>query len=135
MLNGVEVQADDPDVQADLDLLGRTWPAAVRVADLRGDSRATLRLYRARAIDLRSEPVAARRPGARPRVVAAMRNREYLTTCRHEPLRLEDDASRRAVSMMDGSRTRDEIATAMGASRAELDGLIEALGRAGLFLG
>ncbi|MEI2785804.1 MAG: methyltransferase [Candidatus Nanopelagicales bacterium] len=135
LLNGIEVQADDPDVLADLDLLGRTWPAAVRVTDLRGDPRAILRLYRARAIDLRSEPVAARTPGARPRVVAAMRNREYLTTCRHEPLRLEDDASRQAVAMMDGSRTRDEIAAALGASRVDLDGLIEALGRAGLFVG
>lgn len=64
-----------------------------------------------------------------------MRNREYLTTCRHEPLRLEDDASRQAVAMMDGSRTRDEIAAALGASRVDLDGLIEALGRAGLFVG
>jgi len=36
---------------------------------------------------------------------------------------------------MDGSRTRDEIAAAMAASRADLDGLIEDLGRAGLFVG
>ncbi len=35
---------------------------------------------------------------------------------------------------MDGSRTRDEIAAAMGADRADLDGLIDELAMAGLFV-
>ncbi len=91
---------DDPDVCR---LISTCWrapgPQAVRVADLRGDRRAILRLYRARAVDLRSEPALARKPGARPKVVAGMRDREYLTTFRHEPLRLEDDASRQAVAI------------------------------------
>ena len=134
LLSGVEVQVDDQRLQADLDLLARTWPAAVPVADLRADPRAILRLYRARAVDLRSEPALARKPGARPKVVPGMRDREYLTTFRHEPLRLEDDASRQAVALMDGSRTRDEIARAMGADRAELDALIDELSMAGLFV-
>lgn len=134
LCNGVQVQVDDPDLQADLDVLARTWPQAVRVADLRGDRRGILRLYRARAIDLRSEPVVARRPGARPTVIAPMRGQEYLTTCRHEPLRLQDEASRQAVALMDGARTRAEIAAVMGASRADLDGLIEGLAIAGLFV-
>lgn len=133
LLGSTEVETDDVALMQDLDLMARSWPGAVPWRELTSDPGRVVQLYAARAIDLRSEPVHAVRPGARPYVVPAMRGVEFPTTVRHEPLHL-DAASSRVVALMDGRHTRDDIAATEGVSRADLDALIQQLGQAGLFL-
>lgn len=146
MLSGVEASTTDPGLAADLDRIGRTWPACVRAADLACDPEALLRLYRARALEVRFSPVPAVMPGDLPTVREFVRRRALVdglvTNLRHEVLSLDDELSRTAVSLMDGRHLRPTIAgqlsqlpdASVDVGR-HLDRLLEDLGRSSLMLG
>ncbi len=142
MLRGVQVEVDEV-LAADLRRLGAAWPGAVPGHELQADPAAFLTLYASRAIDLSCEPVPVVPAGSHPFVAGYMRQRaidgQLLATFRHDPLRLEDDRSRQAVSMMDGEHSRAQIAAALRTGpedrvRKDLDALIDALSRKGLFV-
>lgn len=138
----VEVRAAGQ-VRAHLLEIGAAWPGCVRCAQIPSLWPQVVNLYRAGAVHLSCDPVAAVKPGSRPMVVTHMRRcarrAEVLATPRHEALRLDDERSRQAVALMDGHTSRAEIAQALRGSsgdrvRADLDALIDALGRKGLFV-
>lgn len=133
MLRGVQVEATGA-LADDLVALGEVWPRSLPGSALTADPAAVIALYKARAIDVRSAPVVAVPVSERPCVVPYMRRRRDLTTCRHEPLRLDDAASIRAVSLMDGTATLPEIAERVAVPLDGLQDLADALGRAGLFV-
>jgi hypothetical protein len=145
MLDGIELTTDGTDLSADVELLGRSWPSSVPVAQLTADRRLLLQVYASRGLELRVNPVPAVMPGDRPRVDEYTRTRARIdgrvASQRHSILSLDDPLSRRAVSLMDGTRTRAsiarELATLPGAPRdvpRALDALLDELGRASLFL-
>ena len=146
LLKGAEATVEDAAFRDDLLRLGAAWPGCLAVADMATSPAAWLRLLLARAVEIRHSPVPCVRPGATPHVVAHMRARAerdgMLINARHEMLRLEDDASRRAVAMMDGRTSRALIAERLRAQvgpgarvRKDLDDLIDALAMASLFVG
>lgn len=142
LMRGVRAEVDEQ-LAGDLRRLGAAWPAAVPGQELTADPQAFLRLYSNWAIDLSCGPVPAVTAGSHPFVVEYMRTTalrgDLLATVRQESIRLEDERSRRAVSLMDGRHNRAAIAQTLRQGpgdrvRADLDALIEALGRKGLFL-
>jgi SAM-dependent methyltransferase len=145
MLDGIELTTDGADLGADLELLGRSWPGSVPVAQLKADRRVLLQVYGSRGLELGVQPAAARMPGDRPLVGEYTRTRARidgrLASLRHAILSLDDPLSRRAVSLMDGTMTRasivHELTNLPGAPRdvpRALDELLDELGRASLFL-
>lgn len=142
LLRDVEVSVDRA-TRDDLLRLGAAWPGCVQASDLKTAPAAWLQMLAARAIEVRYRPVPCVRPGAAPRVVDYMRGQAaadgLVTTARHEMLRLEDELSRTAVSLMDGQATRAQIAEKLRLGpddrvRSDLDALIESLGQSGLFV-
>jgi hypothetical protein len=145
MLDGIELTTDGAALDLDLELLGRSWPGSVPVAQLKADRRLLLRVYGSRGIELRVRPTAAVMPGDRPLVGEYTRTRASidgrLASLRHTILSLDDPLSRRAVSLMDGTMTRANITREFtnlpGAPRdvpRALDDLVDELGQTGLFL-
>ena len=110
MLDGIELTTDGADLGADLELLGRSWPGSVPVAQLKADRRLLLQVYGSRGLELGVQPAAAVMPGDRPLVGEYTRTRARidgrLASLRHTILSLDDPLSRRAVSLMDGTMTR-----------------------------
>jgi SAM-dependent methyltransferase len=127
------------------------WPQSVPVAELAlttvfGADRKPARpleaivtdLFASDLVDLRTAPVAvAATAGARPEAFAAARwiNRDHdvIPTLYHEALRYADPLGRRLLSLLDGTRSRDELAAALGGAfigpsgRARLDGVLDVL--------
>jgi hypothetical protein len=142
LLRGIKADVD-AELAGDLVRIGAAWPTAVRGDTLRADPEAFLTLYANKAVEFACEPVPAVKPSSHPFVVSVMRRMaeqgRLLATVRQEPLRLEDDRSRLAVSLMDGLHSRADIAGALRRGsedrvRKDLDDLIEALGQKGLFV-
>ena len=112
------------------------WPRSVSVAELRhwrdaqapASARANAsppieqlvtELYAAGRVDLRTAPVtAAVAPGERPEAFAAARwlnrEREIIPSLYHEALRYQDPLGRELLALLDGTRTHDELCTALG---------------------
>jgi hypothetical protein len=99
-----------------------------------------LELDAAGVVDLRTRPIdAAGVPGERPEVFAPARwlarERDVIPSLYHEGLRFQDPAARTLIGLLDGTRTRDAIAQALGgavtssAGRARLDGALQVLAR------
>jgi SAM-dependent methyltransferase len=135
-------------------LLG-CWPRSVTVAELGqwrertlpapapGQSRRPIELpvvelYVAGQVDLRTLPVAAAAiPGERPEAFAAARwiNRELtvIPNLYHEALRHQDPIGQRLLGLLDGTRTREELMTAIGEpfsgpnGRAQMDEVLTIL--------
>jgi hypothetical protein len=78
-------------------------------------------------------------PGERPEVFAPARwlarERDVIPSLYHEGLRFQDPAARTLIGLLDGTRTRDAIAQALGgavtssAGRARLDDALQVLAR------
>ena len=138
------------------------WPNSIPVADLaewrnrmlpanaKGNHRPIemllAELYVASQVGLRTMPVAAvAMPGERPEVFAAARwingEHDVVPTLYQEPLRLNDAAVRKLVGLLDGTRTRNDLISAMGATfsgsngRTQLDSLLTKLAREALLVG
>lgn len=154
VLGGVELATDSADLVSDLLALGSAWPGNLPVRQLRSDPRVLLPIHLGRGLELRTGPVPAVAPGARPRVAEHVRAQAHsgqIVTCRHELLTLDDDLTRWAVALCDGNRTRAEITRQLAARagsagpgpaatlpadlRRALDELLAGLGQAGLMLG
>ncbi|MCC6382994.1 MAG: methyltransferase regulatory domain-containing protein [Dehalococcoidia bacterium] len=159
------VSASNPLMIAAMRTLHEAWPAAVAFGPLleaclaatgeAGVSRfktgRSLALflyhsYSAGVVDLTTGPVhTLERPGERPlasplaRLQAARGT--ILTTLRHEPVAVEDEAGRRMLRLLDGTRTRAEIVEALTAAGVEessperVEEKLAELARLGLLLG
>lgn len=142
-LSGGEISTRDSDFAAALERLGELYPAALPVRDL-SDAPIVLeglaRLFIAGAVGLVTEPFPVRRGfDTRPRMNAVARAQaalgaRSLTTLRHMMVGLEDEEVCRFVSLLDGTRTVDELARDMAqgghfdvveARRRVLDSLAE----------
>jgi hypothetical protein len=145
----------DAEVAAVKELLLARWPHSIPVAELDrwrarnasvmpGDhpSRSievlVAELHVAGIVDLRTEPAAvADVPGKRPKAFAAARwmnrERDVIPSLYHEALRYQDPLGRKLLALLDGTRTREELATAVGGpfagsgGRARLDGALNIL--------
>lgn len=99
-----------------------------------------LELYRRGMISLSTLPCPAARAGERPlasRLVRyqAERGDAAVATLRHRPLAVEDEAGRKLLSLLDGSRSRDELASAMGCPREQIEQRLSFLERHAVLLG
>jgi SAM-dependent methyltransferase len=143
------------DASAIAQYLLERWPASVPVAELgewrarrtAGDGGALrpiedliIDLDGAGVVDLRTRPIdAAGVPGERPEVFAPARwlarERDVIPSLYHEGLRFQDPEARTLIELLDGTRTRDAIAQALGgavtssAGRARLDDALQVLAR------
>ena len=150
----------DNDARAILQYLLERWPESVPVAELgewntrrrpqNGGSGRPIEdqvteLEAAGIVDLRTRPiVAAAAPGERPEVFAPARwlarEREVIPNLYHEGLRFQDPDARTLIGLLDGTRTRDAIADALGgvvaspAGRARLDAALRVLARKGVLV-
>ncbi len=150
---GARLTTDSPLVAGVLRRLGEAWPAAVPVAELAparelgAACEALLRCYAADLVRLHVEPPAVRVAAPpRPRVSALARleaaQGRLVTTPRHGTFRLDEDLTRRLVTLLDGTRDRaallDELAQDGSLAREELaaglEARLERLARAGLLL-
>jgi hypothetical protein len=153
----------DPDFGAVKQFLLARWPHSVPVAELdrwraqnapvtatgkalRPTELLVAELYAAGLVELRSAPVAvAAVPGERPEAFAAARwiNREHevIPSLYHEALRYQDPLGRKLLALLDGTRSREEIAAALGgpfggpAGRAHLDDALKILASKALLVG
>ena len=136
------------------------WPASVPVAELRawharhtapeGGSVRPIEDWVVErdaegVVDLRSRPIAAAAtPGEHPEVFAPARwlarERDVIPSLYHEGLRFQDPEARTLIALLDGTRTRDAIAQALGgvvtspAGRARLDAALQVLARKALLV-
>ena len=137
---------DDAEVAAVKQLLLSRWPHSVSAAELAdwrehalpvpaGGSRRPVELllaelYVAGIVDLRTTPVAAAAAaGPRPEAFAAARwinrSHEVIPSLYHEALRHQDPIGQRLLALLDGTRTREQLAAAIGGPFAGPTGLTQ----------
>ena len=103
-------------------------------------------LYAAGRVDLRAALVGVVAiAGERPEAFAAARwiNREHdvIPSLYHEALRYQDPLGRKLLALLDGTRTRDDLCTALGgrfagvAGRSELERVLQILASKALLVG
>jgi len=108
------------------------WPQSELIAA--EDAGLALELHRVGMIELHGFPGVARKAGERPSVsrfarYQAARGDARVTTLGHRTLELTDEDARRSIGLMDGSRSRAELAQEMGCSKEKVDEALEVLGR------
>ena len=115
---GGSMTTSDPVIQRMMSRLERTWPRGIPFAELNsGELKPTemagfvLRMYAAGVVDLRLRAGAfAREPGERPEASRLARlqaeRRDVVTNLRHADVRLEDEAIRVLLRLLDGTRDR-----------------------------
>jgi methyltransferase-like protein len=158
---GGTVTINHPAAASALRIIGEAWPAAVRFDDLRRRSAETGNLANdakyasllsetilattgARLLEIHAAPPpTAASAGQRPRASALARwqasRGEMITTLAGRSLRLQGNLARTLLQLLDGTRTRDELSSALAAQlanpsqrdapamRAELDQKLAAL--------
>jgi SAM-dependent methyltransferase len=147
---GAAISIDDPALKQALFQVGQAWPRPIPVAELPDDpdvDEGLLQLFTAGHIDLTvgATPMAAtagERPVASPlaRLQLAM-GQSTLCGLDHTMVAFEDEASRNFLTLLDGSRTRDDLVEALvagGADRPSAADTVEAqlkgLARLGLLV-
>jgi SAM-dependent methyltransferase len=113
-------------------------PYAVRVTE--PDAEVALALFKTGIIELHGSPGSAARPGERPAAsplarLQARTGEPLVTTLWHRALEVEGDESRRILELLDGTRTRAEIAGAMNCSTEYLEQQLTVIARLGLLVG
>jgi SAM-dependent methyltransferase len=141
------VSFTDPELSETLAELGRAYPQALPIAGFADDPKihqALLQLFTAGLVTLSTGPAplvvaAGERPVASPVArLQASHPAGDLCALTHEVVRITDEAGRRFLQLLDGSRTRGELAAAMagGAAGAEaarqVDQSLAQLARLGL---
>jgi hypothetical protein len=134
------VASVDVDADAVKALLLAHWPCSIEVAAIpdrlaptRGSRRrrpvedVVFDLYAAGWVDLRTVPLAVSatagaRPVAFPVARAMTREHEVIPSLYHEALRYADPLGRRLLALLDGTRTRAELAAALGGPFAQQGG-------------
>jgi len=147
---GAALRTDEPLIKLALGQLGERWPRSLAFDELLRGARAEaggarrrapqedalvlgdslLRAYAANLVEFHvHQPRIATTPGERPRASALARLQasrgEPVTTLRHTSIRIDDDAGRRLLTLVDGSRDRPALVEAM-AERAEQGGELSA---------
>jgi hypothetical protein len=123
----------------------RTLPAPAAGSSLRPVELLLAELYVAGLVELRTAPVAvAAVPGERPEAFAAARwiNRDYevIPNLYHEALRHQDPIGQKLLALLDGTQTREQLATAIGGpfagpgGLAQLDNVLAILARKALLV-
>lgn len=132
---------------AELDRWRRAQPSAAAGTDVqRSTGQLVVELYAAGRVELRTAPVGVvAAAGDRPEAFAAARfiNREHdvIPSLYHEALRYRDPLGRKLLALLDGTRTRDELCSALGgrfagdAGRSELDRVLRILATKALLVG
>jgi methyltransferase-like protein len=119
---GATLRTADPLLSAWLDQAARVFPRALPLADI--DERLLaklLNLHMAGLLDLQAGPSPfVSQPGERPRASAfarhqAARGGTELTTLAHTQATIRDPATLHLIGLLDGSRTRAELAASMAA--------------------
>lgn len=113
------------------------WPAAEPIAEC--DAPLALELFKAAMLDLQAFPGVARVAGERPCAspvarYQAARGESMVATLWHQAVRIEDDESRRALALLDGTRDRMAIAREMNCTPEFADAALAALGRSALLI-
>lgn len=129
-VRGGEISTRDPAFAAAMRRLGEAFPTALPIAELAGDrlaADALLRLFVMGMARLMTEPLPVGRdygqkPFASPLARAQARlGANSATTYRHTEVGIEGEDARRFLSLLDGTRTIDEIANEMAASADGFD--------------
>ena len=151
--DGLPVELDSQPLAELLERIAATWPGCLPLA---GEveqpiiGNALLQLYVSGIIRLRTDPVnftavPGDMPRANPlaRVQARDRTGLAVATMRHMAMRLPDDGARYFVGLLDGTRTRDQLAvevaghlgTTIEGAAAWLPGALEELARNAVMIG
>ena len=145
------VSTNDASLATLIDRIGAADPGSIPLENTITDSDigdAVLRLFLAGSLSLQTEPFAftltpGERPVAHPLARAqALRGDKKLSSLRHTVVEIADPASHHFIALLDGTRTRGELATEMarftgapaGAISAQLDSILSGLARSALLL-
>lgn len=116
--DGVEITTNDPKLAQFLVNVGAAFPASVPLDAAAGDpdlAVQVLRLFVTKALRISAAPFPfTLTPGARPNVsplarFQAARGEKTLASLRHSAVRIEDAATCAFVTLVDGTRTRDDL--------------------------
>ncbi|SRR5579871_17596 len=149
---GGQISTTDANLATLINRIGATDPGSMALEGAVtgpeiGD--AILRLFLAGSLSLQTEPFAfTLTPSERPVASAlaraqVLRGEKKLSSLRHTAIEIADPESRHFITLLDGTRTRTELATEMarhtGAPTelvaARLDGVLTGLARSGLMMG
>ena len=149
---GAALRTNEPLIKLGFNRLASHWPRSVGFEELVNEAReaaarprpthaeairvlgeSLLRAYAANVVELHvHEPRFAVVPGEWPRASALARlqaaSGETVTTLRHGSLRIEDDAGRRLIQLLDGTRDRAALVAAMAqevGERPDLPAVLE----------
>lgn len=148
---GAAIGLDDPNLKQALYQIGKAWPRAIAVSDLPDDpevSEGLLQLFTAGHLDLTAGPTpgpdaAGERPRASPLALRQLsQGLSVLCSLDHATVSFEDEASRAFLQLLDGARTREELAEALtkqghepDAATAIVKAQLEGLASLGLLVG
>lgn len=122
LASGAAISLDIPVLKRALFAIGQAWPSPIAVAELPDEPdvhEGLLQMFTAGHLDLTVGPAqCAREPGQRPKASPLARlqlgdGATVLTSLDHVVVSFEDEASRRFLSLLDGSRTQDDLKAAM----------------------
>lgn len=150
--DGVDVTTNNPKLAQFLASLAAAFPASVSIDAVAEDpdlAEHVIRLFVAQVIRLCTAPFpVTATPGERPIAnplarFQAARNETTLATMRHAPIRIDDARSRIFVTLLNGERTRDELAREMVArtglsadvALTQVSEALAELARSGLMIG
>lgn len=120
--NGAEIVTHDESFAALMTQLGDAWPQSIPLHEIASDpdtADSLLRLFVAKIVSLQTAPLRfAASPGERPLAsplarAQAAQGEEYLASLRHRPVHMADSGARRFITLMDGARTRKQLAEIM----------------------
>lgn len=120
--NGAEIETRDPYFADFLSRLGAAFPSSIPFDDIESHpdlAEPLLRLFVARIVSFITEPLRfSLTPGEHPIAsplarAQAAQGEIFLASLRHKPVRMEDTASRVFITLMDGNRTRADLAQEM----------------------
>jgi hypothetical protein len=134
---GMKLHIEGPPAELLRDLMQR-WPESRQLQSVEVD--VALELYRRDMISLSTLPSRAYHPGEKPIAsplvrYQAGRGDAEISTLRHRSLEVDDEAGRKLLTLLDGSRSRDELAAEMGCSRRQMDERLTSLARHSVLLG
>ena len=150
--HGIRLKTNDPGLVRFLIGLADVFPLATPLDEACENpplADRILHLWARQAIDLRTAPpLLAAAPGERPRMnalarVQAANGETFLATLRHSMLQVDDPSVRALVPLIDGTRTRFELAgeiarrhdVPVAEASTQLDEMLAGFARAGLMAG
>jgi SAM-dependent methyltransferase len=133
-----DITVEDRRVAAALDQIRAAWPQNVPIAELADAAHidlvtsTLLNLAAGGVVQLEHREHAAvpasERPSTTPWVRWQVRDDYgHVTNARHQDIRLEDDAARRLLALLDGTRDRDSLAGELEVTHSELDDALRRL--------